>query len=214
MIELCFTHADLGQDALYRPLATKCLETWEAVTGAPSAQFRDMTSPHVGAGRKVIRKDFTRNQFSLKRTECLKDYARHARGNLVATDCDMEWRASPAPLFDEDFDIGLCWRTGNPGMPYYAGFVMVRHGSEAAIQFLTEWWFTIANLPAEAQTWWGDQWALAAMLGRGEPNTTKNFMGAKVRLFDAGRVFFNMQAKDQTPPDGIYATHVKGFRKE
>jgi hypothetical protein len=83
-----------------------------------------------------------------------------------------------------------------------------------AVSFLTEWWFTIARLPAELQTWWGDQLALASMLGQCAPGETKNLHGCKVKIFDAGRVFFNMQSKDQTPPSDCYAIHYKGEKKE
>ncbi len=208
MTELVFTHAELG-GLKYRAMAERCAATF---TGEV-AQLADMKSEPIRGATAILRLDFTTNNFALKRIEALKDYLKAARGDVIAADCDMVWKRETSPLFDADFDIGVCWRTGSPSMPYYAGFVMIRHGSEAARQFITDWWFTIACQPKDLQPWWGDQIALAAMLGQQRPNTTVDINGCMVRIFDAGRVFFNMQSEGQKHPDGVYAIHFKGDKK-
>jgi len=194
VIELAFTYADFG-DGKYYDLAEECR----------------MTACAAGFGRVTRLPGGERHNLMLKRIEGLKNHMREAEGDLVYSDCDMRWLKSPEPLFDGSFDVGVMWRTGNPPMPYLACMVLLSRASEAAVHFVTEWWFTIATMPKEMQGWWGDQVALASMLGRQKPNTMVDFEGCRVRIFDSGPIIHNTAGN--TAPEGVYAIHHKGQLK-
>lgn len=213
VIDLCFMLVDLGSGQ-YRKLASEMVDSaWRAGLEFRSVQFSDEAT-EAGTGGGVRRlSDVHEGNLMLKRAEMLKDYARIASGHTIMCDCDVVWQRDPTPLFDGSFDIGLCWRTGQPSMPYMGGMVLVRHGSEAAIEFLNEWWFTIVTMPKTLHRWWGDQLALASMLGRQAPGSVVSVNGCRVKIFDSGDLMFQVADADQKAPQSAYARHYKGKAK-
>lgn len=212
-LHLCFLHVELG-DQSYRPLAEGMAWSFNLVsehrhrvtmlTDAETQPF----GPEVRRGS-----DVTRETLMLSRVAMLKDLLPEANGNVICCDTDVRWVKDPAPLFEDDFDVGLMWRRGHPAMPYCGAMTLFRHGSEAAHDFAIEWWFTMATMPKGLHRWWGDQLALASMLGRQQPNTIANFNGCRVKIFDSGYVLHHAHSKEQAIPDRAYAVHFKGQKK-
>lgn len=221
-VDLCFMHAEVGHpyipgsEKAYRPLAERMVESFNNCTDDDEGiiQFADMESEPIQGAHSIIRSKVTRENLMVKRAESLRDYARKASHNMVMADVDMVWKQNPAPIFKEDFDVGLCWRAADPAMPYIGCLMFIRHGSEAALNFLIERCYVASAMPAEMRVWWGDQLSLTCMLGPGKPNTLVNYNGCKIRIFDAGRIMFNIDGPGQKPPEGVFVTHYKGDRKE
>ena len=212
MIDLCFMLAETGFPQ-YRPLAQQMLESAQKCMRGRGIQFADEHSEPLPGIAALLRSDVTRENMMLKRVEMLRKYARTADHNMVLTDVDVVWQNDPSPLFDGSFDIGVVWRAGHPAMPYCGGFVMVRHGSEAAIDFITEWWFACTSMPKVLQKWWGDQLALAFLIGRQRPNTLVNVAGCRVKIFDAGDVLFQVADVNQRSNPKAMCRHYKGKAK-
>lgn len=92
----------------------------------------------------------------------------------VLMDTDVVVNRDPCETFRRSFDIGLTWRQGFPDAPFNGGTIFVAPGSRGQ-DFLTgarACYDQLAATPAIAgrfdrslKSWWGDQFALAAMAG-------------------------------------------------
>lgn len=190
--------AELGSKTDYRAMTERMVQSAQSCM---SARMVRLDAPEL-----------TRSQLMLQRVDMLKQFAKRADGHVVMCDVDLEWQNSPEPLFDaNDFDIGLAWTSGNRSMPYCGALVLVRHGSEAADRFLTNWVVIYRSLPKETWAWWGDQIALAIMLGLDlKPGDIVNKDGARVKIFDGGDLIFPAKHPNQIAPKTALAKHYKG----
>ena len=99
---------------------------------------------------------------------------REAGRASVLMDSDVVVNRDPAPIFAEAFDVGLTWRLGSPEAPFNGGMILVAPG-EAGLAFFRmarECYDAIAVdsaitsfFPKDLRAWWGDQYALASMVG-------------------------------------------------
>lgn len=217
MIDLCFLHAEIGRPE-YRPMTGKMVRSFReiATDGDRIVQFADATSEQIEGVDVLTRAEgLCKENLMLGRIGFLQEHFRLAAGHIVLSDADMIWHRNPNDIFDEDFDIGLLWRVGVPSMPYLGGLVFARQGSEAALHFITNWHGLARTLPREMHGWWGDQLALAIMLGsQGKPNRTTDWQGARVKIFDAGKILHSVRWPGQPAAPGTYATHYKGAKKD
>lgn len=206
-------HADIGRPQ-YRLVAQRMTSSAKNTMKARIVQFADDKSQAIDGADLIVRADVSDRNIMLRRAEMMREHARCAHGHMVMCDADLIWQRDPSMLFDLPFDIGLMWRSGRPAMPYCGAMIYVRHGSEAAIEFLSDWIFTIKSLPPKLHGWWGDQLALAAMLGRRTPNQSVGYNGCLVHIFDGGQHIFTMKEPDQKAPEIAVARHYKGVVKE
>lgn len=209
MIDLCFMLADLGRPQ-YRIAAEAMLTSARACMEFVPVQLSDRESKPAPGVDLVVRDDVRRENVMIARAKLFRDYVKHASNNSVMCDADVAWQRDPSELFDGSFDVGVCWRSWHAAMPYYGGLILVRHGSEAALEFLNDWWFLIATMPPELQKWWGDQLSLAILLGRGKPNSLVNLNGCRVKVFDGADVMFQIADIEQKPPTNAYCVHRQG----
>lgn len=210
MIDLAFMLAEVGHEKFYRPLASQMIESAKACMTARFVQFADRVSDPLPGVSVVVREDVEKDNLMMMRSKLLRDYVRHSSGHIVMCDADVTWQRDPEPLFDGSFDIGVAWRADQEAMPYCGGLLMIRHGSEAAQRFLNEWWFMQVTMPPVLKKWWGDQVALAVMIGRGVPGEVKNVNGCRVRIFDCGDTLFQISDEHQTAPASALCRHYKG----
>jgi hypothetical protein len=92
----------------------------------------------------------------------------------VLMDTDVVINRDPAGIFNQEFDIGLTWRTGFPDAPFNGGLIFVGPGRQG-MSFFTDAIACYDNLAAarglaeffngSLKAWWGDQFALAALAG-------------------------------------------------
>lgn len=201
--------ADLGRPQ-YRVAAGDMLTSARACMKFNPVQLSDATSEPASGVDLVVRDQVRRENVMLARAKMLRDYAKHASHNVVMCDADVIFQRDPGELFDGTFDIGVLWRAWHAAMPYYGGLILIRHGSEAALEFLNEWWFLIAMMPPELQKWWGDQLSLAILLGRGKPNSLVSLSGCRVKVFDGADVMFQIADIEQKAPASAYCVHRQG----
>lgn len=209
-------HAEIGTPE-YRPFTQKMIASFKTVAkpGDRLIQFADLESPALEGVDDVVRAGpIGLNNIMLARIGMLREFFRNATGHIVLSDADMLWHKNPGELFDEDFDIGVTWRVGSPAMPYLGGMIFARQGSEAALHFIMCWYGLASTLPKVIKGWWGDQITLAFMLGEGKPHRTMDWHGVRVKMFDSGRIIHNVRWPDQPAPEGTYATHYKGAKKD
>lgn len=147
----------------------------------------------------------------------------------VFTDSDVVVNLDPVAVFAEDFDVGLTWRPGFPDAPFNGGMIFVAPG-EAGARFFAEalrCYDALADgaarkglFPRDLRGWWGDQFALAAMVGYrdfaerlAEGGIAVN--GVRVRFFPCETHNFTLEA--QNYPTAVlrqkYFIHFKGNRK-
>lgn len=210
MLDLVFMHADIGFPA-YRPLAETMIESAKAIFECRPIQIADLNSEPIRGTERLIRSDINAQNMMIKRPEILAATVHSkAQSNVIACDADIVWLRDPHELFNGTFDLGLIWRAQAPAMPYLGCLLLIRQQSEAAVQFLSDWVWTISGMPAELKSWWGDQLALASMLGRQDPNTTIVSRGCRIKLFDAGDIVGTMHTKEHTVANRVYCKHYKG----
>lgn len=212
MIDLCFLHAEIGNRA-YRSLAERFVASALQVGGLRPVQFADLASVAIVGSERVIRTPITSRNLMLARTQMFKEYLPRANNNVICCDCDIVWHNSPTPLFSDDFDLGVLHRANHPSTPYGGGFILARHSSEVAVDFLTEWWSSVLAMPTHLRGWHGDEMALAKLLGRREPDSTCNVIGCRVKVFDYSRILFDVRRNDQIPPRDTYASHCRRARR-
>jgi len=179
---------------------------------------------------EVVREPIDRNRLMYERMRAQSRYL-HRRDPARATvlmDSDVVVNLDPLAVFAEDFDVGLTWRKGEPDAPFNGGMIFVAPGDGGA-RFFDEalrCYDAIADdaarkglFPQDLRAWWGDQFALAAMIGyrefgeRTAEGTRVN--GVRVRFFPCETHNFTMDGGDYEIATlrQKYFIHFKGNRK-
>ena len=84
---------------------------------------------------------------------------------IIFADTDMLINRNLAPVFDDDFDIGLTWRASSPD-PINGGIVFINNRRPEAAKTFFQQFLRVYETKAEDQAiWFGDQVALREMLG-------------------------------------------------
>jgi hypothetical protein len=153
---------------------------------------------------------------------------RAAGRHSVLIDSDVVVNRDPAPIFAEAFDVGLTWRAGLPNAPFNGGAIFVASG-EAAAGFFTRarsCYDAFADTPSVAapyprglRGWWGDQFALALMVGyQAFAERKADVMrvdGVRVRFFPCDDYNYTIEAREYPPSffASKFLVHFKGNRK-
>jgi hypothetical protein len=88
------------------------------------------------------------------------------QGPTVLMDIDILLQRSPAGLFDGSFDIGLTYTNETTLHPFNAGVILIDPQRRDAVRsFFAALDDYVADLVPEYQEWYGDQMALADLIG-------------------------------------------------
>jgi hypothetical protein len=177
--------------------------------------------------RKPVRVDRLMYERMLLQEQFLA--ARPSDRATVFMDVDIVTNRDPAEIFIEDFDIGLTWRPELPDSPINGGLIFVGAGPRGLTFFqeMIRCYDALASdaalaplCPDDLRAWWGDQFALAAMvgyrnLGRHKPDQM-TVGGVHVRLLPCQEYNFTPESGDRYSADFLdsrYFLHFKGNRK-
>lgn len=147
----------------------------------------------------------------------------------VFMDTDVVMNRDPAEVFQQQFDIGLTWRTGFPDAPFNGGLIFAGPGDKA-LGFLTDaraCYDSMVGSPAvgalfsrSIKGWWGDQFALAALVGYREFARRQSdgalVNDALVAYLPCERFNFTLEPGNRYSPDDLRqksCVHFKGNRK-
>ena len=186
--------------------------------------------PDLGAGVEVLRVALDPEHLMYERMRVQHEFLRR-RFPATATvfvDADVIVNADPSTAFGEDFDVGLTHRPVVDA-PFNGGVIFVGAGAGGARFFEKALACyeamaeapTIAPLyPRSLKCWWGDQFALAALVGwralaeRGEQNAVA-VDGLRVRVFPCETHNYTIEARAYAPREleSKYFVHFKGPRK-
>jgi len=147
----------------------------------------------------------------------------------VLMDSDIVVNLDPAPVFAETFDVGLTWRRGFPAAPFNGGMIFVAEGpgaggffrkARACYDALAADASIASLFPRDLRAWWGDQFALATLVGVREyaERTTDGIAieGLRVRLFPCETHNFTIEPGANYRLDDLrrkHFVHFKGNRK-
>jgi hypothetical protein len=186
--------------------------------------------PDLGPGVEVLRYRLDRSRLMFERMRIQAEYLRDrpAIRATVLMDSDVVVNAEPSPIFSEDFDVGLTHRSGLPEAPLNGGMIFVAPG-QAGARFLAKALDcyeslasrpSIASLyPADLRAWWGDQFALAALVGwRALGQRTGEAVGVdgiRVRIFPCDTHNYTLEQRAYRAEDlrHRYFVHFKGKSK-
>ncbi len=107
------------------------------------------------------------NQLMFERTRMQRNYLaqRRVTGPVAFLDSDILVCRDLAPLFREDFDIGLTWRVDRE-MPFNGGVILVNdRRPEASSRFFERLETTYREKQRSRLEWYGDQYALTELVG-------------------------------------------------
>jgi hypothetical protein len=187
--------------------------------------------PDTMAVDEVIRQPIDRDRLMFERMRVQVRYleARAAGRSSVLMDSDVVVNADPAAVFGEEFDVGLTWRPGFPDSPFNGGMIFVAAGSGGLAFFrkahacyvaIAEEAARLSLFARDLRAWWGDQFALAALVGYREfaGRTTEGLEvdGTKVRFFPCESHNFTLEPAQKYRTDELrrkFFIHFKGNRK-
>ena len=179
---------------------------------------------------EVMRFPMDRNRLMYERMRVQAAYLerRPASRHSVLVDSDIVVNRDPTPIFAEDFDVGLTWRGGFPDAPFNGGIIFVSSG-EAGLEFFRRsraCYDAIAEnraiaraIPQDLRAWWGDQYAIAHVVGYRAFAERKTdclaVEGIRVRFFPCSDYNFALEARGY--PMSLlapkYFLHFKGNLK-
>jgi hypothetical protein len=189
----------------------------------------DAVFPALGPRVKVVRAKVDRSRLMYERMRLQHEHLVDRRAGVatVFLDSDVAVNAEPSPIFSEDFDVGLTYRPLVEA-PFNGGVIFVGPG-EAGEKFFASalaCYEALARSPAIAalypedlRAWWGDQFALAALVGwralaecRGN---TLRVEGARVRIFPCETHNHVIEGREYGADElaAKYFIHFKGPRK-
>lgn len=205
---------------LRAPAARRILLTDEA-TRVPDA---------IGVDQ-VLRFPMNREQimFERMRVQALYLRDRESARASVLMDSDVIVNVDPAGVFAEDFDVGLTWWPEFPDAPFNGGMIFVAPGA-AGLEFfekarrcyeaLAADPAVAAPFPRDLRGWWGDQFALAALVGYREfAERSTNAIavdGIRVRFFPCETHNFTLEPSREYRTEELrqkFFIHFKGNRK-
>ena len=185
-IDLVTFHVDLPQSpsGIHEPVEfVALLADWllAARAVAPKARAILLTDEHTAVPATlpfdvVLRSSIDRQRLMYERMRVQCEYllARECDRASVLLDSDAIVNADPRGLFTHTGDLGLTWRDGFPTAPFNGGAIVVASGAggPALLREALDCYAELAqhpNVVAAFETdlcaWWGDQYALALLVG-------------------------------------------------
>ncbi len=204
---------------LRAPRARRILLTDEATVVPTGMNVHEVMRFPVDLGRLMYERMWVQASYLERRP---------AGRSSILMDSDVVVNRDPTPIFSEAFDVGLTWRTEFPDAPFNGGLILVASGN-AGLEFFSraracydafaESAAVTSAFPRDLRAWWGDQFALALMVGYrefAEKKTDAELVeGIRIRFFPCDDYNFTMGA--QGYPLSFFApkyfVHFKGNRK-
>ncbi len=186
--------------------------------------------PSLGPGVEVVRFPIDLSRLMYERMRVQREHLRTRRPGLatVFLDSDVVVNAEPASIFAEDFDVGLTHRPVVDA-PFNGGVIFVAAGTAGQRFFdrALACYDALAGNPAIAplyprdlRTWWGDQFALAALVGwRALAERQGDALcvdGVRVRIFPCETHNYTIEPRMYGAVElaSKHFIHFKGPRKE
>jgi len=240
-IEIVLFHADLpkapsGVHGRLDYLEVAAASFAAAAHNAPRARRILLTDEHTPVPDDIGAHDVVRHTIDCSRLmyERMRIQERHLASRVagratVFMDVDVMTNRDPAEIFAQDFDIGLTWRVEFPEAPINGGLIFAAPG-DGALTFFREarrCYDALADdgriaglFERDLRAWWGDQFALAQMLGyRQLAERGPNGMlvgGSRVHLFPCEDYNFTPEANVSYGDAFLrsrHFLHFKGNRK-
>ena len=234
-VELVTFHVALEAGAGFDYAALLAHSFESARLRAPASRRVLLTDEHTklpsfGAGVDVMRVPLDREHLMYERMRVQHEYllARRPGTATVFLDSDVVVNAEPAPVFGEDFDVGLTYRPVVDA-PFNGGVIFVAPGEGGERSFakalacyraLAEAPAIAPRFPRDLRAWWGDQYALAALVGWRALGTrgsdTVSVDGVRVRIFPCETHNHTVEAREYGAHElrSKFFIHFKGARKE
>lgn len=173
--------------------------------------------------------DASRLMYERMRVQSIYLEGREPGRASVLMDSDVVVNQDPAAVFAETFDVGLTWRKDFPDAPFNGGMIFVAEGGGGP-EFFRRVRACYDALAADAalqrfyprglQGWWGDQFALAVVVGFAEFHEHRAggvaVEGLRVRFFPCETHNYTMESGVQHSVETLrrkYFIHFKGNRK-
>lgn len=185
-VDLVTFHVDLPQSpsGIHEPIDfVALLSDWlqAARSVAPKARAILLTDEHTAVPATlpfgvVLRSSIDRERLMYERMRVQCEYllAREHERASVLLDSDAIVNADPRGLFTHTGDLGLTWRDGFPTAPFNGGAIVVAsgEGGPALLREALDCYAELAQHPnvvaafeTDLRAWWGDQYALALLVG-------------------------------------------------
>jgi hypothetical protein len=204
---------------LRAPRARRVLLTDEATAVPPGMKVDEVMRFPMNLDRLM---------YERMRVHALYLETRPAGRHSVLIDSDIVVNRDPTPIFGEVFDVGLTWREGVPVAPFNGGMIFVSSG-DAGIEFfrraracydaLAESDAVAPVYPQDLRAWWGDQFALALVVGHrafADRKTDAELVdGIRVRFFPCNDYNFSFEVRENSMSflASKYFLHFKGNLK-
>lgn len=158
-------------------------------------------------------------------TWCAYEAAGHLKGPTILIDADLIFQRDPFALFDGGFDVGLTYVTEAGLHPFNSGVILIDPARPGlAADYLTRIDDLVAGYGDAHRSWYGDQRAIAALLGDPKfPPGTNHIMdrkadGIRYRFIPAADWNYSepLDANDRpvfAPAPAAGIVHFKGERK-
>jgi hypothetical protein len=240
-LDLVAFHADLplAPSGVHEPIdymAALALSMEAAAHKAPQARrilLTDEATQVPGAlpVHEVRRFPMDRSRLMYERMRAQAAYLRdRPTGRCsILLDSDVVVNREPSAVFAEAFDVGLTWRPEIGHAPFNGGVIFIAQGNAGLAFFgrtlacydaLAADARVASRFPHDLRAWWGDQLALAAMVGYREFAANR---GAGVRVEGVTVRFFACSEYNFVPKPGVtypaevlrakFFVHFKGNRK-
>jgi hypothetical protein len=223
---------------LHKPtdyLAVVALSFEAAKRRAPQARRVLLTDertriPNTVGAQEIIRMPVDAGHVMYERMRAQEQFLaiRSAGRATIFMDVDIVPNQDPAPIFNEDFDVGLTWRP-EPEAPINGGLIFVGPGEQGRsfLQRCVGWYDALAADPRVRplfehglRAWWGDQYVLASLVGyrhfASQPPPGVGVDGTRVRLLSSAEFNFVPDPDCSDTAQFManrYFVHFKGNRK-
>jgi len=213
MIEVAFLFCDLGDAGPYAAMTKLAADSARKVMpDARLVQLTDRDTPVYPEMDASLRANIKAERATFAAFKGLTMAERGKTTDLPTALCDVDliFNRSIEPVFDADFDVAVLWRPWK-AQPYNGGMVYTKP-TEGARRFWADYAQAVQEMPDEVKGWWGDQLALAVMIGQATPGDTVSVCGAKVLVLDMNEHAYAPEGPDDRTD--AYTTHYKGPRKQ
>ena len=192
----------------------------------------ETTVPPTVLADEVLRFPMDKQRLMYERMRVQQLYLGKRDGARVTVlmDSDVVVNADPATAFSEAFDIGLTWRPEFVDAPFNGGLILVAEGDAGHAFFgkalacydkLAADPAVVKELPHDLRAWWGDQFALAAVVGYRAFAERAGAVGeivdgVRVRYFPCAEYNFTLEPNQRYGIDELrrkFFIHFKGNRK-
>lgn len=212
-MDLAFVFVDFGK-AFYRGAVRLMVDSAKlTMPHATIVQLADKSTPTYPGVHGTARADVdcTTETICKFKGQMFADWALRTASPTVLCDVDLIWNRSPEEIFERPFDVAVMWRRETLLQPYNSGVIFTKP-TPAAHEFWRAYAKCMLELPPSLAMWWGDQLALASLIGPSAPGNLLTRSGAKVLILDMAEIARAPKTQPEKPTDS-YAVHFKGLKR-